>query len=205
MLELKRESMSIFIKNAHAEIGWLWDELILGNDKRGSFAPFVDSEPVSFVLFSWPDRLGVTQRTPSLYVLPTHADLPPTHVSWPLPAASWSPALTNTSWPPRMRHGPHGCAMAPMDAPWPPRMRYGPHGCAMAPTDAYQWPTHGPHASHAIFLIGYPNKIGPTAGEDPALTLGYTLGYPQEKKLKPVPDLPNRRRVPYPSGPVTLG
>ena len=71
--------------------------------------------------------------------------------------------------------------------------------------NAYQWPTHSPHASHAIFLIGYPHKIGLTTGEDPALTLGYILGYPQEKKLKPVPNPPNRRRVPYPSGSTTLG
>lgn len=54
MLELKRESMSVFIKNARAEIDRLWDELILGEDERGSFAPFVDGEPVSFVSFSWP-------------------------------------------------------------------------------------------------------------------------------------------------------
>jgi hypothetical protein len=53
MLELKRESMSIFIANARVEIERLWDELILGDDERGSFAPFVDGEPVwpSFEVF----------------------------------------------------------------------------------------------------------------------------------------------------------
>ncbi|KAF8496347.1 microtubule associated protein-domain-containing protein [Gautieria morchelliformis] len=44
MLELKRESMSIFISNARAEIEHLWNELILGDEERGSFAPFVDDE-----------------------------------------------------------------------------------------------------------------------------------------------------------------
>jgi Ase1/PRC1/MAP65 family protein len=44
MLELKRESMSIFISNARAEIDQLWNELILGDEERGSFAPFVDGE-----------------------------------------------------------------------------------------------------------------------------------------------------------------
>ena len=58
---------------------------------------------------------------PALYVLPTHADLPPTHVSWPLPTASRPPTLTNMSQPPQMHHGPHRCIpiahpgpMAPM-------------------------------------------------------------------------------------------
>ena len=67
---------------------------------------------------------------PALYMLPTRADLPPTHVSWPLPTASRPPALTDASRPPLTRPGPHGRAMAPMDA--------------------YQRPTHGPHTSHAI-------------------------------------------------------
>ena len=48
------------------------------------------------------------------------------------------------------------------------------------------------------FLSEYPNKIRPTTGEDPVLDLRYTLEYPQQKKLKPVSDPPNRRRVPYP-------
>ena len=52
----------------------------------------------------------------ALYVLPTCADLPPTHVSWPLPMASQPPALTNASQPPWTHHDPHGCAMAPTDA-----------------------------------------------------------------------------------------
>ncbi|GJJ12968.1 hypothetical protein Clacol_007215 [Clathrus columnatus] len=42
MLELKRESMSIFVANARAEIERLWDELILGEEERGAFAPFTD-------------------------------------------------------------------------------------------------------------------------------------------------------------------
>ncbi|KAF8586752.1 hypothetical protein K439DRAFT_916927 [Ramaria rubella] len=44
MLDLKRESMSIFITNARAEIERLWDELILGDEERGAFAPFIDDE-----------------------------------------------------------------------------------------------------------------------------------------------------------------
>lgn len=44
MLELKRESISIFVSNARVEIENLWDELILGDDERGSFAPFADGE-----------------------------------------------------------------------------------------------------------------------------------------------------------------
>jgi len=44
MLELKRESMSTFIANARSEIERLWDELILGEEERGAFYPFVDGE-----------------------------------------------------------------------------------------------------------------------------------------------------------------
>lgn len=50
MLELKRESMSIFISNARAEIEHLWDELILGDEERGSFAPFIDGEHIRSIV-----------------------------------------------------------------------------------------------------------------------------------------------------------
>ncbi|KAJ3486631.1 hypothetical protein NLI96_g4098 [Meripilus lineatus] len=44
MLELKRESMSVFVENARAEITKLWDDLMVGDDERADFAPFADDE-----------------------------------------------------------------------------------------------------------------------------------------------------------------
>lgn len=44
MVELKRESMSLFIANARVEIERLWDEIILGEEERGAFAPFGDGK-----------------------------------------------------------------------------------------------------------------------------------------------------------------
>ncbi|KAL5521148.1 hypothetical protein ACEPAG_9070 [Sanghuangporus baumii] len=44
MLELKRESMSIFVGNARVEIEALWDELMYGEEERAEFAPFTDDE-----------------------------------------------------------------------------------------------------------------------------------------------------------------
>lgn len=42
MLELKRERMSTFINSAREEIVKLWDDLMVGDDERADFAPFVD-------------------------------------------------------------------------------------------------------------------------------------------------------------------
>ena len=49
MLELKRESMSVFIHNARAEIVGLWDDLILGDDDRAEFTAFIDGKSWSCV------------------------------------------------------------------------------------------------------------------------------------------------------------
>ena len=44
MLELKRERMGTFIENARTEITKLWDDLMVGEEERADFAPFVDGE-----------------------------------------------------------------------------------------------------------------------------------------------------------------
>ena len=44
MLELKRERMGTFIENARTEITKLWDDLMVGQEERADFAPFVDGE-----------------------------------------------------------------------------------------------------------------------------------------------------------------
>ncbi|TFK70232.1 hypothetical protein BDN72DRAFT_888069 [Pluteus cervinus] len=44
MLELKRERMGAFIESAREEIVRLWDDLMVGDDERGDFAPFADDE-----------------------------------------------------------------------------------------------------------------------------------------------------------------
>ena len=44
MLELKRERMSAFVENARGEISKLWDELLVGAEERGDFAPYFDGE-----------------------------------------------------------------------------------------------------------------------------------------------------------------
>ncbi|KZT35260.1 hypothetical protein SISSUDRAFT_188445 [Sistotremastrum suecicum HHB10207 ss-3] len=44
MLELKRSTMSVFIGNARQEIEGLWDDLMIGEEERGCFAPFGDDE-----------------------------------------------------------------------------------------------------------------------------------------------------------------
>jgi len=42
MMELKRERMGIFVENARVEIEKLWDDMMVGEDERRDFAPFVD-------------------------------------------------------------------------------------------------------------------------------------------------------------------
>lgn len=52
MLELKRESMSVFVENARAEITKLWDDLMVGDDERADFAPFADGMFYALILVS---------------------------------------------------------------------------------------------------------------------------------------------------------
>lgn len=42
MLGLKRERMGTFIQSAREEVVKLWDYLMVGDDERADFAPFVD-------------------------------------------------------------------------------------------------------------------------------------------------------------------
>jgi len=42
MLELKKERMGAFVENAREEITRLWDELMVADDEKADFAPFVD-------------------------------------------------------------------------------------------------------------------------------------------------------------------
>ena len=44
MLDLKSQSMSVFIGNARVEIEALWDELMFGEEERAEFAPFTDGK-----------------------------------------------------------------------------------------------------------------------------------------------------------------
>ena len=44
MLDLKSQSMSVFIGNARTEIEALWDELMFGEEERAEFSPFTDGE-----------------------------------------------------------------------------------------------------------------------------------------------------------------
>lgn len=44
MMDLKRERMGVFISNARDEIERLWDDMMIGEDERGDFAPLSDGE-----------------------------------------------------------------------------------------------------------------------------------------------------------------
>lgn len=44
MMELKRERMGVFVENARMEIEKLWDDMMVGEDERRDFAPFVDGK-----------------------------------------------------------------------------------------------------------------------------------------------------------------
>ena len=50
MMELKRERMGVFVENARVEIEKLWDDMMVGEDERRDFAPFVDGEGSSIFL-----------------------------------------------------------------------------------------------------------------------------------------------------------
>lgn len=50
MMELKRERMGMFVGNARDEIERLWDDMMIGDDERRDFAPFVDGEYPPFDL-----------------------------------------------------------------------------------------------------------------------------------------------------------
>ena len=47
MLELKRERMGAFVESAREEIVKLWDELMIGEEEKADFAPFIDGRPLS--------------------------------------------------------------------------------------------------------------------------------------------------------------
>jgi protein regulator of cytokinesis 1 len=49
MLELKRESMGVFIANARAEIEKLWDELMVGEEERSDFTYFTEGAHISVI------------------------------------------------------------------------------------------------------------------------------------------------------------
>lgn len=44
MLEMKRESMSVFIANSRAEIEHLWEDLLWSEEEREAFTAFHDGE-----------------------------------------------------------------------------------------------------------------------------------------------------------------
>jgi protein regulator of cytokinesis 1 len=46
MLVRKREEIGTFIKNAREDIVKLWDNLMIGEDERADFAPFVDGNGI---------------------------------------------------------------------------------------------------------------------------------------------------------------
>lgn len=55
MMELKRERMGVFVGNARVEIERLWDDMMVGEDERRDFAPFVDGKFPLSVIFPLPD------------------------------------------------------------------------------------------------------------------------------------------------------
>ena len=59
MLELKRERMGLFVASAREEIARLWDDLMVGDDERADFAPYVDgpSCPILFCVNLSDDRV----------------------------------------------------------------------------------------------------------------------------------------------------
>lgn len=57
MLELKRERMGAFVESAREEIVKLWDELMVGDEERGCFAPFVDDEHTEELLTIHEDEI----------------------------------------------------------------------------------------------------------------------------------------------------
>ncbi|KAF8625664.1 hypothetical protein AX15_005243 [Amanita polypyramis BW_CC] len=57
MLELKRERMGAFVASAREEIVKLWDELMIGEEERGCFAPFADDEHTEELLTIHEDEI----------------------------------------------------------------------------------------------------------------------------------------------------
>ncbi|KAK2460002.1 hypothetical protein APHAL10511_008008 [Amanita phalloides] len=57
MLELKREKMGAFVASAREEIIKLWDELMVGEEERGCFAPFADDEHTEELLTIHEDEI----------------------------------------------------------------------------------------------------------------------------------------------------
>ena len=44
ILEIRRSSLSSFVLSARKEIEMLWAELMLSEDEKGDFGPFIDGE-----------------------------------------------------------------------------------------------------------------------------------------------------------------
>lgn len=57
MLELKRERMGMFIESAREEIVRLWDDLMVGEEERAEWAPFVDDEHTEELLTIHEDEI----------------------------------------------------------------------------------------------------------------------------------------------------
>lgn len=49
MMNLKRERMEEFVKNARAEIEVLWNELMMSEAERNEFAPFLEGTFATFI------------------------------------------------------------------------------------------------------------------------------------------------------------
>lgn len=71
MLELKRERMSTFIESARQDIVKLWDDLMVGDDERADFAPFVDGMIDGF---SFPNTTDPTADEHTEELLTIHED-----------------------------------------------------------------------------------------------------------------------------------
>jgi len=69
MLELKRERMSAFVENARGEITKLWDELLMGEEERGDFAPYFDGELSQFGVKNSCDFCFSDEHTEELLLL----------------------------------------------------------------------------------------------------------------------------------------
>lgn len=57
MLELKRERMGMFVSSAREEIERLWDDLMVGEEEKQDFAPFVDDEHTEELLTIHEDEI----------------------------------------------------------------------------------------------------------------------------------------------------
>ena len=75
MLELKRESMGVFIANARAEIEKLWDELMVGEEERSDFTYFTEGASYSrFVRPNYAQQICFIQVEHSEELLTIHEE-----------------------------------------------------------------------------------------------------------------------------------